>query len=178
MTMFDKFELNEQGPDSGTGTADGVGGDHHAADAAATAEAARPAPAIPPELERAAADAGASIRSRFQVALSRPKAPEIAARVFLRGLRGPRKKAGRKPYPNTTEALRLLEGRELEHIPKSKRWAIIYRRVIPGYGGMPPEQAAGAAAVLQGRVYSRIRMRRRRKQERRARALMGSESGD
>lgn len=164
MSKFDKLKLNEHNREG-----NGVSMDHHAATSTTvTAEPLEIAPesAIPPELERAAADAGAGIRNRFQAVLSKPKAAQKAARVFLRGLRGPRKKPGRKPHPSTTKALRLLESLELQQMPKARRWQSICKQVVADWAQMTPEQRSGAAKVLQDRVYARRRMRRQRRERR------------
>jgi hypothetical protein len=174
MTAFDKLKLNEHQSDE-----DGARADQDHPDAARpSCETAKPletppaqtACAIPPELERAAADAGKDLRALFQVVLSEPKAAQKTARIFLRGLRGPRKKPGRKPRPSTTKALRLLESPELQRLHKSKRWHTICSQVIPEWPYLTPEQRSGAAKVLQDRVYARRRMRRQRR-ERRAQKL-------
>ena len=170
ITRFDK-KLNEHDSDGEDNNVDRqlVAATNRVTVKPQEAEAERPAFTIPPELEGAAADAGKDLRTRFQAVLSKPKAAQKTARIFLRGLRGPRNKPGRKPHPRTTKALRLLESLELQRVPKRNRWQTICHQVIPDWPYLTPEQRSGAAKVLQDRVYARRRMLRQR--ERRAREL-------
>jgi len=115
-----------------------------------------------PQLDQAAAKAAAKIRRRFRKDLIKPGVPRHVARIFLRRLQGGPQKPGRKPYPNTTAALRLLAAPELSDLPKPKRWKAIYARVIQNWPTMTPEQRQAAAVVLRDRVRARLRMRRRR----------------
>jgi len=163
MTTFEKSKVTEHG-----GQGDGGSLDQRATAATRTAPTAEPpktpsAPAIPPELQQAVAAFGADIRSRFP-ALSEPKAAQRTAHVFLRGLRGPRNTPGRKPYPATTKALRLLESLELQQMSKKKRWQAICKQVIPDWAQLTAEHRSGARRILQDRVYARRRKRRQRRE--------------
>jgi hypothetical protein len=112
------------------------------------------------ELERMVICAAADIRARSGFDPS-PKLFRHLERLFHRHLAGPPEKSGRKPNSNTTLAVQLLTGNELDHLPRRNRWPLIYSRCIPDWSQLTTTQRQGASAVLRDRVRARLGTQRR-----------------
>lgn len=69
---------------------------------------------------------------------------------------------GRRQSPSVSKAIRLLNGKELGHLPKSKRWPKIYLEVIPNWSRLQSEERKAHGDLLRNRASACLRKRRQR----------------